>query len=281
MPDALFSLAATTAAQHNPDAPLLFEWTLPASGKQGPASLRITCATCGGHLFLTYSAISAERAARQAAHDEVNYALELGAKHERFHGPRIAEGPCPALPAIRAFCEELRGERGASWRHHVPGIGIVGLEDYRLVGAAVPVEHLMVVTENPTDYPGLFVARAWTQTAKQLRHATTVETAPTLAGVREKVPPYYEEVLPLNPGQDPKIVAVWRIPAGKAKLKAALELLASTAASVAPEDLDLWREMLGRGDAALRRGQGEEVEAARAAVDAMMQRVVGLPTTRA
>lgn len=281
MPLALLRLVAVTADQHDHAAPLVFVWTLPDHGATGQGSLRITCKACGGHIHLTYGKISASMAARQAVHDEMTYAAELATKHERFHGPRIPEGPCPAIPAVQAFAKALQGERGASWKHHVPGIGIVGIEDYRMANESVPVDHLMVVTENPSDYPGLFVARAWTQTAEQLSHATTVETAATLDGLREKIPPYYEERVPLTPGLDPTIVETWRIPAPKVKLKRALEILASTAASVAPEELEAWREALALGDAALRHGRGEEVEMACATVEAMAQRVIDPPAVRA
>lgn len=277
----LLQLVTVTAAQHDPDAPVTFVWTLPSGSITGPGSLRITCTTCGAHIHLAWGQISRDLAARQAARDEIAYAAQLAEKHERFRGPRVAEGPCPGLPALQAFVGALQGERAATWKHHVPGVGIAGAERLRGVAADDQPEHLMVITKSPKDYPGLFVARPWTRHEGRLAYEEHVETAETMEELRAKIPPYYEEVVPLSPGQDPAIAAVLRVPVRKVKLKAALTTLASTEAVVSPEDLGKWREVLVRGDHALRHGQGEEVEAAIAAVDAMAQLVITATTVEA
>jgi hypothetical protein len=69
---------------------------------------------------------------------------------------------------------------------------------------------MWAIYRRPRDYPDGYVARLWL-----IRRRTEVPlptnvivTAPTLAGVRAKLPPGLV-CLPRQPGDDPKIVETW------------------------------------------------------------------------
>ena len=71
-------------------------------------------------------------------------------------------------------------------------------------------DHLAIWTvyNNPTDYPGKFVARKFLATAPDPTATAEVEIADTLAELRKKLPPWLSRINRM-PGDDPKIVEVW------------------------------------------------------------------------
>ncbi|CAM8631602.1 hypothetical protein [Sphingobium cupriresistens] len=67
---------------------------------------------------------------------------------------------------------------------------------------------MWVITENPTDFPGQFVAREWL--LGNGVHAVTDNhhVAPTLDDVRDLLPPFLHR-LARDPNDDPVIVESW------------------------------------------------------------------------
>lgn len=74
--------------------------------------------------------------------------------------------------------------------------------------AAGPLLSMWVITQNPSDFPGQFVAREWLigagVTAATLNH----RVAATLEDIRDLVPPGLAH-LPRSPSDDPVIVESW------------------------------------------------------------------------
>lgn len=64
------------------------------------------------------------------------------------------------------------------------------------------------ITRNPSDFPGLYVARRWVVRAGELISTNDIRTAETLDGVREQLPRGLV-ALRRNPTDDPVIVEVW------------------------------------------------------------------------
>ena len=79
-------------------------------------------------------------------------------------------------------------------------------------GGVLPVPHdalvIWVITENPKDYPGEFVARPTVVAKGQQYVGFTIIRAKTLAEVRAKLPPGLI-CLTRHPTDDPVIVETW------------------------------------------------------------------------
>lgn len=67
---------------------------------------------------------------------------------------------------------------------------------------------MWVVTENPTDFPGQFVAREWLIGSGCRAVTANHHVAATLAEVRDMLPPLLHR-LPRDPKDDPVIVECW------------------------------------------------------------------------
>lgn len=67
---------------------------------------------------------------------------------------------------------------------------------------------MWVVTQNPTDYPGQFVAREWLIGGDVLGATLNHHVADTLDDVRDLIPPGLVQV-DRHPKDDPAIVECW------------------------------------------------------------------------
>ena len=65
-----------------------------------------------------------------------------------------------------------------------------------------------VITENPSDFPGQFVARKWLIGSGTTAATTEIFTGKTLDEVRDLLPAHLVK-LPRDPNDDPVIVESW------------------------------------------------------------------------
>lgn len=73
---------------------------------------------------------------------------------------------------------------------------------------ADPILPMWTITENPTDFPGKFVARKWLIEAGAMAVTDEHHVADTLFAVRDLLPPHLVR-LPRDPNDDPVIVESW------------------------------------------------------------------------
>lgn len=68
--------------------------------------------------------------------------------------------------------------------------------------------NMWVVTANPRDYPGLYVARLCEVTAAGIVHTDTVHTADSLQAIRDAIPQGLH-CIPRDPSDPAVVVETW------------------------------------------------------------------------
>ncbi|MCE7797886.1 hypothetical protein LWE61_15150 [Sphingobium sufflavum] len=124
---------------------------------------------------------------------------------DRIHFPEVGEWGWPQ----RRYAELWDSINGPGAWDANPWVVAVTFEVRKgNIDAASDPLSMWVVTENPSDFPGKFVARLWFVTAGAMATTEYYHVSATLEGVRELLPPGLA-CIQRSPGDEPTIVEIW------------------------------------------------------------------------